>query len=85
MNDWCKEHHGKSGLTQRVKDSTTSMQEAERAVLAFIQQHTDFKSAQLAGNSVHVDKMFLSKYMPQVVEHVHYRIIDVSTLQELCR
>ncbi len=54
MNDWCKEHHGKSGLTQRVRDSTVSMAEAEEALLDFISRHTEEGMAQLAGNSVHV-------------------------------
>ncbi|MBN3293785.1 ORN protein, partial [Polypterus senegalus] len=39
----------------------------------------------LAGNSVHADKKFLDKYMPQFMYHLHYRIIDVSTIKELCR
>lgn len=38
-----------------------------------------------AGNSVHADKRFLDKYMPQFMYHLHYRIIDVSTIKELCR
>ena len=37
------------------------------------------------GNSVHADKKFLDKYMPQFMKHLHYRIIDVSTVKELCR
>lgn len=39
----------------------------------------------LTGNSVHADKRFLDKYMPQFMYHLHYRIIDVSTIKELCR
>ena len=85
MNDWCQEHHGASGLTQKVRESTTSLEEAEEAVLAFITEHTEYQSAQLAGNSVHIDRLFLLKYMPKVVEHLHYRIIDVSTIMELSR
>lgn len=54
-------------------------------VLAFVQEHTEYGQAQLAGNSVHVDRVFLQRYMPQLVDHVHYRIVDVSTLKELCR
>jgi oligoribonuclease len=85
MNAWCQEHHGASGLTQKVRDSSTTLQEAEDAVLDFITQHTEYQSAQLAGNSVHIDRLFLLKHMPKVVEHLHYRIIDVSTIMELSR
>jgi hypothetical protein len=79
MNDWCKEHHGKSGLTQRVRSSSTTMQQAEDAVLAFIQSYVpDAKRAQLAGNSVHNDRVFLMRYMPRIVDHLDHRIVDVS-------
>ncbi|KAJ8266629.1 hypothetical protein GJAV_G00132720 [Gymnothorax javanicus] len=85
MSDWCKEHHGKSGLTQAVRDSKISLQQAEYEFLAFIRNHTPPGQCPLAGNSVHADKKFLDKYMPQFMRHLHYRIIDVSTIKELCR
>eukprot|EP00775_Hariotina_reticulata_P011354 gene11354-11503_t len=85
MNDWCQEHHNKSGLVQRVRDSTVSLQQAEQQVLSFVQQHTEFQTAQLAGNSVHVDRLFLQRHMPRLLEHLHYRIVDVSTFKECCR
>ncbi|KAF7655721.1 hypothetical protein LDENG_00052010 [Lucifuga dentata] len=85
MSDWCKEHHGKSGLTQAVRDSKITLQQAEYEFLSFIRQHTPPGLCPLAGNSVHADKRFLEKYMPQFTRHLHYRIIDVSTIKELCR
>lgn len=85
MNDWCKEHHGKSGLTQRVRDSKVTMEEAEQQLLAFIQQHADEGGAQLAGNSVHIDRIYLAKYMPSVVTYLSYRIVDVSSIKELTK
>ncbi|CAK8682406.1 unnamed protein product [Clavelina lepadiformis] len=85
MNDWCKEHHGKSGLTDAVRQSQISLQTAEYQMLSFIRSHVPAKCCPLAGNSVHVDKKFLDKYMPQFTDHLHYRIIDVSTIKELCR
>ncbi|CAO3695663.1 unnamed protein product [Umbelopsis ramanniana] len=76
MNDWCIEHHGASGLTQQVLESTISVQDAEAQVLDFIVKHVPKSGiAQLAGNSVHADKRFLEKEMPKVVEHLHYRIV----------
>ncbi|XP_072281548.1 oligoribonuclease, mitochondrial [Pyxicephalus adspersus] len=85
MSDWCKQHHGKSGLTQAVRDSKISLPQAEYEFLSFIRQNTPPGVCPLAGNSVHVDKVFLNKYMPQFMRHLHYRIVDVSTLKELCR
>ncbi|KAK2879917.1 hypothetical protein Q8A73_023729 [Channa argus] len=85
MSDWCKEHHGKSGLTQAVRDSKITLQQAEYEFLSFVRQHTPPGQCPLAGNSVHADKRFLDKFMPQFMYHLHYRIIDVSTIKELCR
>ncbi|XP_060941978.1 small fragment nuclease isoform X2 [Limanda limanda] len=85
MSDWCKEHHGKSGLTQAVRDSKITLEQAEYEFLSFVRQHTPPGKCPLAGNSVHADKRFLDKYMSQFMYHLHYRIIDVSTIKELCR
>lgn len=85
MSDWCKEHHGKSGLTDAVRNSKISLEQAEYEFLSFVRQHTPPGQCPLAGNSVHADKRFLDKYMPQFMYHLHYRIIDVSTIKELCR
>ncbi|MEE6484618.1 hypothetical protein FKM82_013943 [Ascaphus truei] len=85
MSDWCKEHHGKSGLTQAVRDSKITLQQAEYEFLSFIRQHTPPSLCPIAGNSVHADKKFLDKHMPQFMRHLHYRIVDVSTVKELCR
>lgn len=85
MNDWCKEHHGKSGLTQRVRESTVTLREAEAQVLEFVQRYTTAGGAHLAGNSVHADLAFLKRYMPSLAAHLHYRIVDVSSVRELAR
>uniref|UniRef100_A0A8C5PCP4 Oligoribonuclease, mitochondrial n=1 Tax=Leptobrachium leishanense TaxID=445787 RepID=A0A8C5PCP4_9ANUR len=85
MSNWCKEHHGESGLTQAVRESNITLQHAEYSFLSFIRQHTPPGLCPLAGNSVHADKKFLDKHMPQFMRHLHYRIIDVSTVKELCR
>ncbi|XP_019962399.1 small fragment nuclease isoform X1 [Paralichthys olivaceus] len=85
MSEWCKEHHGKSGLTQAVRESKITLEQAEYEFLSFVRQHTPPGQCPLAGNSVHADKRFLEKYMSQFMYHLHYRIIDVSTIKELCR
>ena len=73
------------GLTQRVRESTTPLGEAEAAVLAFVRRHTQPGCAQLAGNAVHCDLAFLKRYMPALADHLHYRIVDVSSVNELAR
>ncbi|KAI9321286.1 ribonuclease H-like domain-containing protein [Dichotomocladium elegans] len=85
MGDWCKEHHGASGLTQAVLNSKVSTADAASQVLTFLKQHIEPGVAPLAGNSVHADKRFLEKEMPDVVDFLHYRIVDVSTVKELAR
>ncbi|KAL5004369.1 hypothetical protein ScPMuIL_017825 [Solemya velum] len=85
MDEWCTQHHGESGLTKAVRESNVSVEEAERQVLEFVSQHTVAGMSPLAGNSVHADKAFITKYMPDFAKHLHYRIVDVSTVKELCR
>ncbi|KAG1634032.1 hypothetical protein G6F45_003028 [Rhizopus arrhizus] len=59
--------------------------QAERQVFEFLQQHIPKGVAPLAGNSVHADKVFLNKEMPSIVDYLHYRIVDVSTVKELAK
>lgn len=83
MNDWCKVHHAKSGLTERVRQSTIGMKEAEARTLNFIRRHVPENTSPLCGNSVHQDRRFLVRYMPELEAWLHYRNIDVSTIKEL--
>jgi len=85
MNDWCKKYHGDSGLTQRVKESTISLQEAEQLTLNFIRKHVNEEQAPLCGNSIHQDRRFLVKYMPRLEAWLHYRNVDVSTVKEMVK
>ncbi|CAO3691308.1 unnamed protein product [Rhizopus stolonifer] len=85
MNEWCIDHHGKSGLTRQVLESNITVQAAEKQVLDFLKLHIPEGIAPLAGNSVHADKQFLVKEMPKIVDYLHYRIVDVSTIKELSK
>jgi oligoribonuclease len=85
MSDFVRALHEKSGLYQRILASTTPVAEAEAATLAFLQQHTEPGTSPLCGNSVWKDRAFLEREMPEVVKHLHYRMIDVSTVKELVR
>ena len=83
MDAWNKEHHAASGLIERVRASELDEAAAEAEVLAFLREHTDPRSAPLAGNSIHQDRRFLYRYMPELEAHCHYRNVDVSTIKEL--
>ncbi|XP_060523772.1 probable oligoribonuclease isoform X2 [Cylas formicarius] len=85
MNDWCQKQHEKTGLVNLCLNSKIKLEEAEQMVLEFLQEHVTYKMSPLAGNSVYMDRMFLIKHMPKVHDYLHYRIIDVSTLKEICR
>lgn len=65
--------------------SQIDKEEAETRVLDFLKDYVSEKASPLAGNSVYMDRLFLKKEMPKVDEFLHYRIIDVSSIKELCR
>ena len=85
MDEWNTRQHGKSGLTQRVRDSKLSKQDAERLTLEFLAEHVDAGASPMCGNSICQDRRFLARLMPQLEEFFHYRNIDVSSLKELGR
>jgi len=85
MNEWCKKYHGESGLTERVAQSRTSLQEAEQLTLDFIRKHVGERQSPLCGNSIHQDRRFLVKHMPRLEAWLHYRNVDVSTVKELAK
>src|SRR5437868_10645369 len=82
MDDWNREHHGASGLTTRVRESPQSAADAEAQSLAFVAAHCTQRSSPLCGNSIHQDRRFLARFMPQLDRFLHYRNIDVSTIKE---
>jgi len=83
MDDWNREHHGASGLTDRSLRSTTDLADAEAQSLAFIRSHCAGRTSPLCGNSIHQDRRFLARHMPTLEAYFHYRNIDVSTVKEL--
>lgn len=86
MLDVVREMHAKSGLTTEVRESTVTMAEAETLVLNYIKEHVpDPKSAPLCGNSIATDRGFLARDMPTLDNYLHYRMVDVSSIKELCR
>lgn len=83
MDEWNTKQHGKSGLTDRVKNSTISVAEAEIQTLEFLKLHLDAGVSPMCGNSICQDRRFLAKHMPELEAFFHYRHIDVSTIKEL--
>jgi len=85
MNDLVRTMHTTSGLLEALPDGTT-MADTQAAVLEYIKVFVpDPNKAPLAGNSVGTDKSFLERDMPELMEHLHYRVIDVSSIKELAR
>lgn len=83
MDKWNTSTHGKTGLTDKVKASTLTEEQAEAELLAFLSQYVPAGKSPLCGNTVGQDRRFLVKYMPQLEAFFHYRNLDVSTLKEL--
>jgi oligoribonuclease len=86
MVEIVREMHDKSGLTDAVRASTVTVAEAEDMILAYVRSFVpEPRTAPLCGNSIATDRGFLARYMPRFDEHLHYRMIDVSSIKELCR
>lgn len=85
MNDFVRQMHTSSGLLDELPSGTT-MEDAQQQVLDYIRRFVPTpKKALLAGNSVGTDKMFLEANMPMVIDHLHYRLVDVSSIKELAK
>ena len=85
MDSWNKSTHGKSGLIDKVRASSFNEAEVEARLLEFLKPIVGERLAPLAGNTVHQDRRFMTRYMPTLEAYLHYRIVDVSTLKELAK
>ncbi|MEV0269649.1 oligoribonuclease [Hamadaea sp. NPDC050747] len=86
MLEVVREMHEKSGLTDEVRRSAVTLAEAEQLVMNYITQYVpEPRTAPLCGNSIATDRGFLARDMPLLDNHLHYRMIDVSSIKELCR
>ena len=85
MDSWNKNTHGKSGLIERVRASTTDEATAEAALLDWLRRHALPGKSPMCGNSICQDRRFLAIHMPKLEAFFHYRNLDVSTLKELAR
>jgi len=85
MDDWNRNQHTKSGLWQRVLDSTTSIATAEALTVEFLARWVPANRSPICGNSICQDRRFLYRRMPRLERYFHYRNLDVSTIKELAR
>lgn len=85
MSAWCVEQHGKSGLTQRCRDSSVDLDSAVDQTIAFLSQYVSAGKSPMCGNSIGQDRRFLVKYAPKLETFFHYRNLDVSTVKELAK
>jgi oligoribonuclease len=86
MVEVVQDMHRKSGLTAAVRVATTTLEQAEDQVLEYVQKHVpEPRTAPLCGNSIATDRGFIARDMPRLDAHLHYRMIDVSSVKELCR
>lgn len=86
MPEVVREMHDRSGLTEEVRRSPVTLAQAEQQVLDYLRQHVpDGRSAPLAGNSIATDRGFIARDMPELDQYLHYRMVDVSSVKELCR
>jgi oligoribonuclease len=85
MDSWNRSTHSKSGLTEKVKASTLTEEQAQNELISFLSQYVPAGKSPLCGNTVSQDRRFMFKYMPKLEQFFHYRTVDVSTLKELAR
>lgn len=83
MDEWNQKQHRASGLYPLVQQSELSIDEVDLSLSSWLKEYVEPHTAPLCGNSIHQDRMFLKRYLPQFEALLHYRHIDVSTLKEL--
>ncbi|RTL55455.1 MAG: oligoribonuclease [Rhodocyclaceae bacterium] len=85
MDEWNQKTHGKSGLIDRVKNSTLDEAAVTEQALEFLKLHVPQGKSPMCGNSICQDRRFMARWMPKLEEYFHYRNLDVSTLKELAK
>jgi len=86
MEDIVRDMHTTSGLLDALATATMTLEEAEQQVLDYVKRFVpERRKAPLCGNSIATDRSFLNRYMPTLDDHLHYRMVDVSSIKELAR
>jgi len=85
MDKWNTKQHTKSGLVERVRNSTSTEKDAEKETIEFLMHHVPPQKSPMCGNTICQDRRFLYRHMPHLEKYFHYRNLDVSTLKELAK
>jgi oligoribonuclease len=86
MDDFVTNMHTESGLLEAIRTSTVAHDDAMRQTLEFMKFHSpEPRKIPLAGNSIGTDRRFLARYMPEIEDWLHYRVVDVSSVKELVK
>ena len=83
MDDWNTRQHGQSGLIDRIRRSTVTLEQAESETIAFVSKYVEPGRSPMCGNSVCQDRRFMARQMPALERFFHYRNLDVSSVKEL--
>ena len=83
MDDWNQQHHGTSGLVERVLSSSHTEETATKETISFLQDYVGKGKSPMCGNSICQDRRFMAKHMPELERYFHYRNLDVSSIKEL--
>lgn len=83
MDSWCVDTHTRSGLVERVHQSTVNEAKAEQLTMEFLANYVPAGKSPLCGNTICMDRRYLFRYMPKLESFFHYRLLDVSTLKIL--
>lgn len=84
MNEWCVNQHGKSGLTAKVLENPQcELSKIEEDLLKYIKQYVEPSKGIMSGNSIHMDKFFMMREFPKIIDYLHYRLVDVSSIMEV--
>jgi oligoribonuclease len=86
MEEVVLEMHKTSGLLEALAGATLTVEDVETRLLDYIKRWVpDRRKSPLCGNSIATDRTFIARYMPRLDDHLHYRMIDVSSIKELAR
>lgn len=86
MPDVVRDMHASSGLTEEVRRSTVTLAQAQDMIMEYVTRHVPQpRTAPLCGNSIATDRGFIARDLPALDAYLHYRMVDVSSIKELCR
>lgn len=83
-DQWVYKTHTENDLFHDAREAGIIRPHAVHEICRWMREN-DFTGLPMCGNSLSTDKTWLAAQMPDVLDLFHYRIIDCSTIKELCR